>query len=362
MVLDDVNGSHVAAAYLVLGAVVTLALGIALQPLVLKAMREAAVIDVPGPRSSHAVATPRGGGLAVVVAAAAGLFFIQTLISAAPDPDRPIWMDATVRAGQPIWTIMMAILLFAVIGLLEDIRGVPVPVRLAMQAGAGLVVALLLVPHGGVVAVLLVALWLTGYTNAFNFMDGINGISATHAALAGVLYATAGAAYGLPVLAVAGTVTAAAAVSFLPWNAGRARIFLGDVGSYGLGGLLGAVAVVAWDSGVPVELVVAPLALYLADTGWTLARRCYRGEPWYRPHRSHTYQRLTDLGWSHQRVTAVTAATSALVCGCALAAAGSELYTRIALDVLAVAVLVGYLAAPVLLRVRPTCEKRSSYA
>jgi UDP-GlcNAc:undecaprenyl-phosphate/decaprenyl-phosphate GlcNAc-1-phosphate transferase len=341
--------------YLAFGAALTFSLGAALQPLVLKAMRAAAVIDLPGPRSSHTVATPRGGGLAVVGAAAGGLlFFAAILTSGVPLPAE--WPNV------PIWTVMAAMLLFAAIGMLEDVRGVPVPARLALQAGAGLVAALLLVPRPAVVPVVLVALWLTGYANAFNFMDGVNGISAAHAALAGALYAIAGAAYGVPALAAAGTVTAAAAISFLPWNAGRARIFLGDVGSYGLGGLLGAVAVVAWSGGVPVEIAVAPLALYLADTGWTLARRCYRGEPWYRPHRSHAYQRLTDLGWSHQRVTAVTAATSAVVCGCALAAAGSDLPTRIGIDAFAVTVLVGYLAAPSLLRTRSIYEGRSIHA
>lgn len=257
---------------------------------------------------------------------------------------------------------MAAMLLFAAIGLLEDVCGVPVPTRLALQLAVGLVAALLLVPQAAVVPVALVALWLTGYVNAFNFMDGVNGISAMHAALAGTVYAMAGAWYGVAALTVVGTVTAAAAVGFLPWNAGRGRIFLGDVGSYGLGGLLGAVAVVAWQSGVPPEAAVAPLALYLADTGWTLVRRCYRGEPWYRAHRSHAYQRLTDLGWSHQRVAVVTTATSALVCGCALGAAASALPTRLGLDAFAVAVLIGYVAAPSLLGPRVTREERSLHA
>jgi UDP-N-acetylmuramyl pentapeptide phosphotransferase/UDP-N-acetylglucosamine-1-phosphate transferase len=339
------------AAPLALWALATLALGLALQPLVVQAMRAAAVIDTPGPRSSHTVATPRGGGLAVVVAATAGLLiFPQALTS------------VVARPYGPIWTVAATMLLFAAVGLAEDLRGIAVPARLALQASAGLVAGLLLAP-GPLMVVVLVALWLTGYANAFNFMDGVNGISAVHAALAGVVYAIAGTRYGLPALAVTGAVTAAAAASFLPWNARRARIFLGDVGSYGLGGLLGAASVVALAGGVPPEVAVAPLALYLADTGATLARRCYRGEPWYRPHRTHVYQRLTDLGWSHPRVTMVTAAASAAVCGCALAAAGSGLATRIGLDALAVAVLAGYLAAPSLLGARPTYhQERSSYA
>lgn len=315
----------------VIGVLVALVLGLVLQPLVLRAMTAASVIDRPCERSSHTAPTPRGGGLAVAAAAGAGLLV----------------------AGAPV-AVVVALLLFAVIGLVEDLRGLSIRTRLVLQGGAGAVAGVLLVPGppvGPVAAmvVLVVAVWLAGYANAFNFMDGVNGISAVHAGLAGVVYAIVGLGYGVPGLAVAGAVTAAAAATFLPWNAGRARIFLGDVGSYGLGGLLGAVATYAVVRGVPVEAVLAPLALYLADTGWTLARRWYQGEVWYRAHRSHAYQRLTRLGWSHQRVTAATAAVSATVCAIGLAAAGSGLATRVALDALALAVLAGYLAAPAVL-------------
>jgi UDP-N-acetylmuramyl pentapeptide phosphotransferase/UDP-N-acetylglucosamine-1-phosphate transferase len=323
------------AASLATGVLAALAIGLGLQPWVLRVMTAAAVIDTPCARSSHATPTPRGGGLAVATAAAAGL-----LLGRAPLP------------------IVLALLLFATIGLLEDMRGVPVGTRLGLQIGAGAVTGLLLVPAplAGPVAVatgLAVGFWLTGYANAFNFMDGVNGISAAHAALAGLVYTVVGLGYGLPELVVAGAVTTAAAVAFLPFNAGRARIFLGDVGSYGLGGLLGAAAAYGVLHGAPVEAMLAPLALYLADTGWTLAGRCWRGEPWYRPHRGHAYQRLTDLGWSHQRVTTVTVAASAAVCAAGLAAAGSGLPARIGLVALAALLLAGYLAGPSWLAARP---------
>jgi UDP-N-acetylmuramyl pentapeptide phosphotransferase/UDP-N-acetylglucosamine-1-phosphate transferase len=317
------------------------------------------------------VATPRGGGVAVVAAATAGLVLSQsTLTSVIWRLFEPGWRFALPHLDQSMWSITVPLLLFAAIGLAEDVRGVAVPARLALQAGAGLVAGLLLVPCGlgtpaSLLLVGLVGFWLTGYVNAFNFMDGVNGISAVHAGLAGAVYAVVGTAHHLPVVAVAGIVTAAAAVSFLPWNAGRARIFLGDVGSYGLGGLLGAVAAYSVLRGVPPEAAVAPLALYLADTGWTLARRLRRGEPWYRPHRTHVYQRLTDLGWSHQRVTLATVAVSAAVCSAGLAAAHADLLTRLALVAAALAMLAGYLAAPALLalrRYRPRHEERSIYA
>jgi UDP-GlcNAc:undecaprenyl-phosphate/decaprenyl-phosphate GlcNAc-1-phosphate transferase len=97
---------------------------------------------------------------------------------------------------------------------------------------------------------------------------------------------------------------------------------------------------------------LAPLAVYLADTGWTLLRRVFRGEAWYRPHRTHVYQRLTDVGWSHQRVAVTAAATAAAVSVCALIAAGGNPLLRVLIDLLTVGVLAGYLTSPALLAAR----------
>jgi UDP-N-acetylmuramyl pentapeptide phosphotransferase/UDP-N-acetylglucosamine-1-phosphate transferase len=268
------------------------------------------------------------------------------------------------------WTILLPMLLFGAIGLMEDLRGVAIPVRLVLQVLAGGATGLVLVPHEPstattVLLVLAMAMWLTAYANAFNFMDGINGISAAHAILAGTVYAALGGLHNLPLLVAGGTVVAAASLTFLPWNAGRARVFLGDVGAYGLGGLLGALAAYGMLHGVPAEAAIAPLALYLADTGWTLTRRVCRGEAWYRPHRTHAYQRLTDVGWSHQRVTVVTTTISAGVCVCAITASLSGVMGRTTLDLLSIVILAVYLAAPSLLTTRPhrqPHEERSIHA
>lgn len=319
-------------------AAVAVAVGLTLQPVVVWLMTTAAVIDTPSARSSHTVPTPRGGGLAVVCAAATAL-----VVS---DHGR---------------VLALPLLLFALIGLVEDVRGTGVVTRLSLQLVCGIVAAATVLdaatrtsPATGadatavirVVIVLGAAVWLAGFTNAFNFMDGVNGISAAHAIVIGATYALLGMVYEVVALSAAGIALAAAAMTFLPWNAGRARIFLGDVGSYGLGGLIGTLAVLSLARGLPMEAAVGPLALYLADTGWTLARRVLRGQPWHRPHRTHVYQRLTDLGWTHARVTIVTGALSTVIVACAVTASASPPVARVALDLTAVAILVGYLAAP----------------
>jgi UDP-N-acetylmuramyl pentapeptide phosphotransferase/UDP-N-acetylglucosamine-1-phosphate transferase len=302
--------------------------GLGLQPLVVWMMRVAAVLDVPTDRSSHELPTPRGGGLAVVLAVGVAIAFVPS-------------------AG----VFVVPLFLFGTIGLLDDLHDLPVGTRLAAQVAAAIAVGFVLVPQSfstvaAAASVVMVAIWLAAYVNAFNFMDGINGISGLHAILAGLVYGLVGARHDLPALAGAGIVTAAAALSFLPWNLGRARIFLGDVGSYGLGAMLGALAAYAVLHGVPLEVAIAPLGLYLADTGWTLLRRVRTGEAWYRPHRTHAYQRLVVLGWSHQRVAWVTAVVATAVSVCGLVASVSGPLLRFAFVCAGLALLASYLAGP----------------
>jgi UDP-GlcNAc:undecaprenyl-phosphate/decaprenyl-phosphate GlcNAc-1-phosphate transferase len=305
-----------------------LLIGLALQPVVLRVLTSAAIVDVPNDRSSHTVATPRGGGVAVVLAAAIGLLAL---------PEARLWL--------------VPLLACAAIGLVDDIRGTPVATRLAAQAVVGLATGLLIARSAALplLVVLLIGAWCLAFVNAFNFMDGINGIAALTATLAGLVYAGLGVADGLPGLAGAGAVIAAAASTFLPWNLLRARMFLGDVGSYGLGAAIATLAAYAVAHGVPADAAAGPVALYLADTGWTLARRIARGEPWHRPHRMHVYQRMVDCGLSHSSVAASVVALEALVCICTFAASRLGPLPRLGLDAIALAVLVAYLAAPKLL-------------
>ena len=105
----------------------------------------------------------------------------------------------------------------------------------------------------------------------------------------------------------AGPVLAAAGAGFLPFNGltgGPARMFLGDVGSYGIGARSPCCPGRASCRGLPLEMALAPLVVWLADTVHTLMLRIAAGERWFLPHRTHAYQRLTDTGWSHRQVAA----------------------------------------------------------
>jgi UDP-GlcNAc:undecaprenyl-phosphate/decaprenyl-phosphate GlcNAc-1-phosphate transferase len=297
-------------------------------------LRRAAAIDMPGHRSSHVVPTPRGGGAPV----AAGLVAASVLIG-----------------GEIATAFGVTVAAFSLIGLTEDLGGLSAACRLALQAAAGALIGLVLVSTLPVpvlaLAVLggLTAVWITGFVNAFNFMDGVNGISGAHAVIGGACFALLGWWAGDGFLVPAGAALAASALAFLPWNAGRARVFLGDVGSYALGAGLGVLAAYAVIGGIPVEAALGPLALYLADTGWTLQRRVRAGERIFEAHRTHTYQKLCDVGWSHQRVTLAAAAVTAALCLLGAASLTGHPALRAGADLAAAFLLAAYLRSPALL-------------
>ena len=320
------------------GAIVALA-----EPVTISLLRRAAALDVPNGRSSHTVPTPRGGGAPIAV----GLVLVALLI----------------RSPAAI-AFAIAVAAFGAIGFVDDLSGLPVSRRLLLQ-GLGSVAAaialagnLVLPPVALAAAAAVIAIWIAGFVNAFNFMDGVNGISGAHAALGGAAYACLGVWRPDLLLVAGGGALAAGALAFLPWNAVRARVFLGDVGSYGLGAALAVLAACAVIGGIPVEAAIAPLALYLADTAWTLQRRIRSGERFFEAHRTHTYQQLCDLGWSHQRVTAATAAGTLLLCLLGAASLTGDTGLRAAADIAALGVLAAYLRSPVLLgRTAPRLER-----
>ncbi len=314
-------------------ALLAAAVTITTVPALLLVLRRFAVLDVPTERSSHERPVPRGGGVAVALGAATGLAVFSG------------------DAGDARTGVLLTAAAFGLVGLAEDVVGVPPLRRFLLQVGAA-VAALpwLLAPldptSWDVVFGLVAVVWIVAYVNAFNFMDGINGISVAQAIVAGVVWYLVGREEGAAALAAGGIVIAGAAAGFAPFNFPSAKLFLGDVGSYVVGGWLAALVVIGLRSGIPPEAVVAPLALYLADTGSTLLRRVRRGDPWHLPHREHAYQRLVRQGWSHRRTTLLVAAAVSVCSALGAVSLAGGVVARAAADVALAAVLVAYLVLP----------------
>jgi UDP-GlcNAc:undecaprenyl-phosphate GlcNAc-1-phosphate transferase len=326
--VTHVIGDGVVRAGLACGVIVAVA-----EPPTIALLRRLTVLDLPGERSSHSVPTPRGGGAPIAVGVLGGG-------SRAPG------------AGAAGLAFAVAVGFFGLLGLLDDLRGLPAISRLVLQAAGAACVATLLVlrlplpAFAMAVAALAAAVWLVGFVNAFNFMDGVNGISGAHALIGGAAYACLAGwrqdGFGV----AAGLALAAGACAFLPWNVGRARVFLGDVGSYSIGAALAVLAVRLIADGVPAEAVAGPVALYLADVAWTLQRRIRRGERWLEGHRTHVYQRWCDAGWSHQEVTLLTSALTVLLCLLGVVGLLGGTAVRVSADLTGLWVIVVYLGSP----------------
>lgn len=246
------------------------------------------LLDRPDERRSHDTPTPRGGGIAIVVAVLPVLVLIA-------------WRQPS---HAPAFTAIGAgLLLVAAVGWLDDHRSQSPWLRLLVHAiSAGLLAGALLglgASPAQAACGFLLALVLV---NAWNFMDGIDGLAASQALLAALAYAMF---VGAGPVAWLGLSLAAACVGFLPFNLPRARIFLGDVGSGALGYLVAVLASLALlDAGWrQAPLLLLPLVAFGADSGLTLARRVLRAEPWWLPHVQHAYQAWARHA-GHARVTA----------------------------------------------------------
>lgn len=260
-------------------------------PVLRPVLRRYAVVDMPNERSSHTQETVRGGGIAPLLGVTTGGGLLLSV--GISDIVVVSIVAGAVSAG--------------VLGLIEDVRGLSVPLRALGQLGVGVFVAVCLGTHTGQQwwAVGLMAIAIMAYINIANFMDGINGISGMHGALVGIVYALIGYFAALPWAMPLGLVLAGAFAAFLPWNLRKPGIFLGDVGSYLLGAATASLGLaLAW-AGVSPIVVLAPLVVYLADSLTTLVRRAARSEPILRPHRTHVYQRLTETGLGHQGASAI---------------------------------------------------------
>ncbi len=265
---------------------VSFVVALAAAPVVLRVMVRHGLLDIPNDRSSHVAPVPRGGGVACLVGVLAGLAI------------------ASVRHQDVPWLAVSGAIFLAAVGFADDHGSLAAAPRLAAQLAAG---ALVGAAAGGGWWVLVGAICIPVAVNAVNFMDGINGITSLNIAAWGLVTMVVGYAQGSPSLSVIGAVTAGSAIAFLPWNAPVARLFLGDVGSYLLGAMVGIGIVVGAHQRPPVMLLLAPLSIYLADTGTVLIRRAFRGERLMIAHREHVYQVLvSEAGLSHGAVAVLT--------------------------------------------------------
>lgn len=274
-------------------------------------LRRRHILDHPNERSSHSVPTPRGGGWGILAA------LLPAKVAIA-------WYSS--ETGQQFAILAGAGLLIAV-SWADDRRGLPALTRLAAQAVA-VAAGLMVLPAESLVFQGLVPLWLDRvaaglcwlwFVNLFNFMDGIDGLAGTEAAMIGLGLALVGLLTGSNATQVwTGLAAAGAAGGFLVWNWHPARVFMGDVGSVPLGFLLGWILLGTAADGQWTAALLIPL-YFVADATITLARRLLAGKRIWQAHREHFYQRAVQAGRSHATVVRTVFMVNAGLAGIAVA-------------------------------------------
>ena len=291
-----------------------------LTPVVLRVSRTLGLYDQPGERRVHTAPTPRLGGIAVFAATVAAAGVAALVTGFGTDP------------GLLVGTALGALVMFAA-GLWDDLRGLAPRQKLLAQLLAASVVCLFGFRIGAVslggephhlsaaLGVPLTILWIVGITNAFNLIDGLDGLAT------GIAIVALGTTLSIAVLLGRGDVAFLAAAllgalfGFLRYNFNPARIFLGDSGSLFVGFMLAVLSVSGATKSSTAVLAIVPLfalALPLLDTLLAVARRWLRGISFSTADGRHIHHRLLARGLTPRRAALVLYVAAAALAGIAL--------------------------------------------
>jgi UDP-GlcNAc:undecaprenyl-phosphate GlcNAc-1-phosphate transferase len=275
-----------------------------LTPLVRNAFRRYGVLDYPNEkRKEHAAPVPRVGGIPIVLSFAGA--FLALLIS-------PLHAAQTVNLPF-VWKLMPAAALVFLVGLVDDLVRLRPWQKLTVQilaSGLAYWAGVRILGVSGYQADMwltlpLTVLWLVGCTNAFNLIDGVDGLAAGVGLFATLTTFVAALLHNNTALAMATVPLAGALLGFLRYNFNPASIFLGDSGSLLIGFLLGCYGAIWSQKSATVLGLTAPLmalAIPLLDTGIAVIRRFLRHQPVFGGDRDHIHHRLMARGFSQRKV------------------------------------------------------------
>ena len=294
-----------------------------LTPAVAWAARSRNLVDRPGARRVHASAVPRIGGLAIAIAM---LVPFAVLIA------KHGFLDESVHQieGAKLAVILGASVFMMIVGLVDDIRGLPARVKFLTQ----IVAAVAICAFGIRISVIsvkgvftlnlgwlgcpLTVLWIVGITNAVNLIDGLDGLCAGICAVTCAVVGIFAVYTGHTLVAALMASLLGSLVGFLYFNFNPARIFMGDSGTYFLGFLLAATSVMCCTKAtafVALALPALALGVPIFDTLFSILRRFLERRSIFAPDRSHIHHRLVDMGLRQRHVVIFLYVVTALAAG-----------------------------------------------
>jgi UDP-GlcNAc:undecaprenyl-phosphate GlcNAc-1-phosphate transferase len=284
------------------------------------------LVDDPGHRKIHDRPIALAGGLAVLtgllVPLAAGALIavfvppIRPNLALLGSPLRPLSSETAgllsygfSRRGLQVITILFGAVAMGVLGWFDDRYELRPAVKFTGQVLIAFLVAavgirITLFVHNVLFSYAITILWLLTVTNAFNFMDNMNGLCAGLGAIGAGYFGVSAAAQGQYLVALLAFATCGALMGFIPYNFPNATAFLGDAGSHVTGYLLAVLGILphfyskqhpkAWAVLTPLCILAVPLL----DMGWVVILRWRAGRPFYVGDTNHLSHRLVRHGWS----------------------------------------------------------------
>lgn len=274
------------------------------------------IVDHPAARKFHTKVTPLGGGLAIYFSVITCLLLVLLAAWVTVNTSFGQKMPQIARLHAPgvlsssglLGLILVTATIQMLLGLADDWRsgGLSYQLRLGIEV----LLVLVLITQGVKVSLFtenpwitipVTILWIVGLTNAVNFLDNMDGLSAGVSLIASVFFATIALLVGSLFIAGCFVILAGALLGFLRYNWGPAKIFMGDAGSNFLGFWLGVLTVVGTfhTMEVPHVTVLAPLcilAVPIYDSTTVIGIRLAQGRSPFHPDKQHLSHRLVDLG------------------------------------------------------------------
>jgi UDP-GlcNAc:undecaprenyl-phosphate GlcNAc-1-phosphate transferase len=299
---------------------------VVLTPLARALATRLGVLDRPSEaRKVHKAPIPRLGGLAILVgtlAPLAGLYFYRNALS-----------EIVYADGRQVAALLTATFLVVLVGVLDDVRGVSQKLRFGVELVAALIVYwggfridgvyVPIIGHVelGLLALPATVLWVVAVINALNFTDGLDGLAAGTAVLAGLTLLVFALSYHNYVAGMFSASIAGAAFGFLLFNFHPATVYMGDTGSMFLGLALAVASIGSSQKSATMVALLGPalaLGLPIGDTILRVVRRSILGRPWFPADRKHVHHRLLDLGLSQRSATLALYGTTTVFCAAAL--------------------------------------------
>lgn len=278
------------------------------------------LVDRPGGRKVHEKEISRLGGIAIFGGFAAavlvewlGEIYLQ-------------WAPVLHDAGPPLWGTLAGMIVIFAVGVLDDLRNIRPGVKLAGQLLAaalpiagGLTVDFVANPMGrglislGVLSIPVTLLWIVGFTNVINLIDGLDGLAAGVCAIAAGSFLLIASQMNTLVAAVLAAGLIGACIAFLRYNFNPASIIMGDSGAMFLGFALGTMSLAGVMKSVAAVTLVVPLLIIgvpVFDTGSAIIRRWRHGRPIQEADNGHIHHRLLYRGFNQRQTVLVIYAWS----------------------------------------------------